>query len=178
MGCHFLLQGIFPTQGSNLGLLPCRQILYHLSHQGWPQSIARVVFLNENLFMSLPWIRIVSDFSFFIMTHHHGLLEWAASLPKPPDLSYVIFSVVTWSSSVPYRGLLSVPWIYYIQRFYTCHFLHSSPSIAPFIIYITLKCHISKEHSLIPTDQLRLFLAKFPNNPLSSSYLQLYPLFV
>ena len=33
MGCHFLLQGIFPTQGSNphlLCLLHCRQILYHL----------------------------------------------------------------------------------------------------------------------------------------------------
>jgi len=34
VGCHFLLQGIFPTQGSNPGLLHCRQILYHLSHQG------------------------------------------------------------------------------------------------------------------------------------------------
>ena len=32
-GCHFLLQEIFPTQGSNLGLLHCRQTLYHLSHQ-------------------------------------------------------------------------------------------------------------------------------------------------
>ena len=30
--CSFL-QGIFPTQGSNLNLLHCRQILYHLSHQ-------------------------------------------------------------------------------------------------------------------------------------------------
>ena len=29
VGCHFLLQGIFPTQGSNPGLLHCRQILYH-----------------------------------------------------------------------------------------------------------------------------------------------------
>ena len=36
VGCHFLLQGIFPTQGSNPGLLHCRQILYHLSHQGSP----------------------------------------------------------------------------------------------------------------------------------------------
>ena len=27
-GCHFLLQGIFPTQRSNLHLLHCRQILY------------------------------------------------------------------------------------------------------------------------------------------------------
>ena len=31
---HSLLSGIFPTQGSNRGLLHCRQILYHLSHQG------------------------------------------------------------------------------------------------------------------------------------------------
>ena len=34
VGCHSFLQGIFPTQGSNLGLLHCRQILYLLSHQG------------------------------------------------------------------------------------------------------------------------------------------------
>ena len=33
MGCHFLLQGIFPTQRSNLGFLHCRQILCHQSHQ-------------------------------------------------------------------------------------------------------------------------------------------------
>ena len=29
VGCHFPLQGIFPAQGSNLGLLHCKQILYH-----------------------------------------------------------------------------------------------------------------------------------------------------
>ena len=29
----YLLQGIFLTQGSNTGLLHCRQIIYHLSHQ-------------------------------------------------------------------------------------------------------------------------------------------------
>ena len=32
VGNHFLLQGIFLTQGSNLGLWHCRQILYRLSH--------------------------------------------------------------------------------------------------------------------------------------------------
>ena len=36
VGCHSLLQGIFSTQGSNLGLLHCRQILYCLSHQRSP----------------------------------------------------------------------------------------------------------------------------------------------
>ena len=34
MGCHSLLQGIFPTQGLTPGLLHHKQILYHLSHQG------------------------------------------------------------------------------------------------------------------------------------------------
>ena len=32
VGCPFLFQGIFPTQGSNPGLQHCRQILYQLSH--------------------------------------------------------------------------------------------------------------------------------------------------
>ena len=42
VGCHVLLQGIFPTQGSNSGLLHCRWILYCLSHQGSPNvSILR-----------------------------------------------------------------------------------------------------------------------------------------
>ena len=34
MGSCSLLQGIFPTQGSNPGFPYCRQILYQLSHQG------------------------------------------------------------------------------------------------------------------------------------------------
>ena len=38
VGCHFLLRGIFPTQGSNLGLPHCRQTLYCLSHQGSPKG--------------------------------------------------------------------------------------------------------------------------------------------
>ena len=32
--CHFLLQRVLPTQGSNLGLWHCRQTLHQLSHQG------------------------------------------------------------------------------------------------------------------------------------------------
>ena len=36
VGSHSLLQGIFMTQGLNLVLLHCRQILYQVSHQGSP----------------------------------------------------------------------------------------------------------------------------------------------
>ena len=39
MGGCSLLQGIFPTQGSNPGLPQCRWILYQLSHQGSPRIL-------------------------------------------------------------------------------------------------------------------------------------------
>ena len=38
VGSHSLLQGIFLTLGSNPGLLHCRQVLYHMSHQGNPYA--------------------------------------------------------------------------------------------------------------------------------------------
>ena len=38
VGSLSLLQGIFPTQGSNPGLLHCRRILYQLSHKGSPHA--------------------------------------------------------------------------------------------------------------------------------------------
>ena len=42
VGSHSLLQGLFPTQGLNLSLLHCRQILYRLSHQGSLEQSFRV----------------------------------------------------------------------------------------------------------------------------------------
>ena len=42
VGCHFLLQEIFPTQGLNPGLLHCRQTLYCLSHRE-AREVFRVV---------------------------------------------------------------------------------------------------------------------------------------
>ena len=46
VGSLSLLQGIFSTQGrSNPGLLHCRWILYHLSHQGNPRILEWVAYL-------------------------------------------------------------------------------------------------------------------------------------
>ena len=39
VGSCSLLQGIFPTQGSNPGLLHCRRILYQLSHKESPRIL-------------------------------------------------------------------------------------------------------------------------------------------
>ena len=44
VGCHALLQGIFPTQGSNSGLLHCSWIFYHLGHQVSPWILEWVAY--------------------------------------------------------------------------------------------------------------------------------------
>ena len=44
VGCHALLQGIFPTQASNSGLLHCKWILYCLSYQESPRILKWVVY--------------------------------------------------------------------------------------------------------------------------------------
>ena len=52
MGCHALLQRIFPTQGSHWALLHCRQTLYHWE-LGKPTGGQRSIFYPPPL-MSLP----------------------------------------------------------------------------------------------------------------------------
>ena len=44
VGCHALLQGVFPTKGVNVGLPPCRRILHHLSHKGSPRILEWVAY--------------------------------------------------------------------------------------------------------------------------------------
>ena len=59
VGSHSLLQEIFLTQGLNLGLLYCRQILYHLSYQGSPlctRQFSAVQSLSRVRLFGTPWI--------------------------------------------------------------------------------------------------------------------------
>ena len=53
VGCYALLQGIFPTQGSNPGLPHCRRILYQLSYQGSPSSPHG--FFKSDFLAEWPW---------------------------------------------------------------------------------------------------------------------------
>ena len=48
VGSCSLLQGIFPTQGSNPGLLHCRWNLYQLSHKGSPRILEWVAYPFSN----------------------------------------------------------------------------------------------------------------------------------
>ena len=49
VGCQALLHRFVPTQGSNPGVPHCRQILYHLSHQGSANKQIDVLILRLSL---------------------------------------------------------------------------------------------------------------------------------
>ena len=73
VGCHALLQGIFPNQGSNPGLLYCRQILYCLSHQESPRILEWVQF--SSVAQSCPTLCDPMDCSMPVFLVHHQLPE-------------------------------------------------------------------------------------------------------
>ena len=59
VGCHFLLQGIFLTQGSNPHLLHCSQTLYRLSYGGsilLPLENGQLAGLPETLVLLAPYL--------------------------------------------------------------------------------------------------------------------------
>ena len=66
-GCHALLQGIFPTQGSNPGLPHCRWIAYQLSYQGSPLSAIpqyKIKSLKDKKLMTCPFLTLISSCKF------------------------------------------------------------------------------------------------------------------
>ena len=78
VGCHALLQGIFPTQGSDPGVLHCRQILHQLSHQGRRQNSDS---WDESTGVRHPAFRlgiVISRMSFEVKDHDF----WLQSLKK------------------------------------------------------------------------------------------------
>ena len=72
VGSLSLLQGIFPTQRLNPGLLHCRQILYHLSYQGSP------VYIN----VSLLQLRNLAQRSCMIFLKLHS--GWVIEAERDP----------------------------------------------------------------------------------------------
>ena len=61
VGCHFLLQRIFPTQRSNLGFPHCRQTLYRLSHQGrvwWVIGEVQIKTIMRYYCTSTRWLKL------------------------------------------------------------------------------------------------------------------------
>ena len=71
MGCPFLLQGILVTQGLNLGLPHCRQILDHLSHHfSWHDKL--YYGMNFNIAHASLWRRKWQPTPVFLPGESHG----------------------------------------------------------------------------------------------------------
>ena len=59
VGSHSILQGIFPTHGSNPGLPHCRHIFYQLSHKGSPRILEWVAYpFSSESSRPRNWIRV------------------------------------------------------------------------------------------------------------------------
>ena len=76
--CHSLLQGIFPTQGSNSELPHCGQILYHLSHQGSPVICYNIPF--SSCLQSFPASGSFQTSQFFTSGGHNNGVSASASV--------------------------------------------------------------------------------------------------
>ena len=85
MACHALLQGIFPTQGSNPGLPYCRWILYHLNHQGSPGKLKWVAYpFSRGPSWPSNWTSVSciagGFFTSWTTREGHALEEWIPNL--------------------------------------------------------------------------------------------------
>ena len=80
--CHSLLQGIFLTQGSNLGLLHCRQILYHLSHLGSEEDIFMI--RHSGILCTIVPDNVL-HFQLKVEAHHVTLTCVSMSMSASPD---------------------------------------------------------------------------------------------
>ena len=69
VGCHFLLQGILPTQGLNPGLPHCGQTLYPLSHQGSP-----IWWVSDQF--AFPWLSAHLYFFFGELPDHISFVHF------------------------------------------------------------------------------------------------------
>ena len=97
VGSHSLLQGIFPTQGSNPGLLHCRQIVYSLSRQGShatmvsrPKAVIKMLYPKRS---DSTWQRRTKEY-------------WAGGLPggpvvkNPPSCAGDLGSIPGWETKI------------------------------------------------------------------------------
>ena len=95
-GSLSFLQGIFPTQGSNPGLLHCRQILYQLSHEGSLRILEWVAYLFSSR-SSWPkhWTRVSCITTRFLTTELSGSQLKNASRYKCSVLSCSVVWTIT-----------------------------------------------------------------------------------
>ena len=161
VGSHSLLHGIFPTQGSNLGLPHCRQILYQLSHQESP--ISRICDIK---------VHFISDSQLL----HLSLLKYSSDILKnnPPTVKFTHFRHTFWwvltsmcscRNPPPQSGCKIFPW----PLNFLMH-LCSQFSTSTHISWQLLLCFLSLQFCL---SQNLIWMEWFSMWPLISVFLHL-----
>ena len=90
MGCYFLLQGIFPTEGSNLHVLHGRWILYHWASR---EALGNILLMYCRLYFFRKVPRKLLDFSLLILSSYPVEFSWnhhripTVQLHLPPPVS-------------------------------------------------------------------------------------------
>ena len=158
MGCHALLQGIFPTQGSNLGLLHCRQILLLSEPPGTPlepffilkRELKTVFFKGTQsstvlLYSSAP----INDFTKWNQ-ENLGFTKWTHGWEKAvvvvwmwqsPPLAFfleVFFFFLMWTTFEVFIGSVTILLLFYISGFFWLQgvwFWHLQWSVSSFLIF-------------------------------------------
>ena len=103
VGCHALLQAIFPIQGLNPGLPHCRWILHHVSHQGSPLS----TLVHSNSCTFEDWgnteFAVVTNID-WLMQKSHFLNKWETSLNSYTFFYSIVLNYITlkaWGFLIP-----------------------------------------------------------------------------
>ena len=114
VACHSLLQGIFLTQGSNLFLVHCRQILYLMSHQGSPsggnnsqqtsQETVTLIAQATRSFVTKAILNLL--FSFYYFTFH---IEHQTLKPVFMRICLVLLGIHDFAQVAPSSEIL---WLY------------------------------------------------------------------
>ena len=138
LGCHALIQEVFPTQGLNPGLPCCRWILYHLSHQGsprileWvaypcsrgssqPRNWTRVILYQLSYKGSINWSSADTNWSISHRISHYGF-SWKTLRPGNTEpvyffkeiisLRWVVAGLFEWGTWITARSILSCSLIF------------------------------------------------------------------
>ena len=98
MGCHFLCQGIFLTQGLNLHLQHCRWILYWASCQGSPSCY----FIHTALYLFVPYLYLAPSLPSPTDNHHFVLQICESAAFVFRHLFFYVFCLPTLASSPPH----------------------------------------------------------------------------
>ena len=80
VGSHSLLQGIFPTQGLNLGLVHCRCGLCRLSHQGSIQPNCSTQNINSSVWVFFFFFKLRLNIKMHSMTQ---IIKWQKNWTYP-----------------------------------------------------------------------------------------------